>query len=107
HLRLLGLGLRGLGVLRRRRRRLCRCVRRRGGLGDADRGEAADDQRNEKLAHCVPPMCQNITLASSRPVVTAPAVATSPGIMNEWFSTYLPIFVVPDRSKLIAAISEP
>ena len=30
-----------------------------------------------------------------------------PGIMNEWFSTYLPILVVPERSKLIAAISEP
>ena len=40
-------------------------------------------------------------------LITAVAVATMPGIMNEWFSTYLPIFVVPDRSKLIAAISEP
>ena len=50
---------------------------------------------------------QNITFASNRPVVTATAVATMPGIMNEWLSTYLPIFVVPDRSKLIAAISEP
>ena len=26
-------------------------------------------------------------------------------IMKEWLSTYFPIFVVPDRSKLIAAIS--
>ena len=50
---------------------------------------------------------QNITFASTRPVNTATQVATSPGIMNEWLSTYLPIFVVPDRSKLIAAISEP
>ena len=38
---------------------------------------------------------------------TVTAVATTPGIMNEWFSTYLPMRVVPDRSKLIAAISEP
>ena len=39
--------------------------------------------------------------------MTATAVATTPGITNEWLSTYLPIFVVPERSKLIAAISEP
>ena len=38
---------------------------------------------------------------------TAVPVATIPGIMNEWLSTYLPIFVVPERSKLIAAMSEP
>ena len=30
-------------------------------------------------------------------------VETSPGSMNEWFSTYLPIRVVPVRSKLMAA----
>ena len=34
-------------------------------------------------------------------------VATSPGTMNEWLSTYLPMRVVPDKSKLMAAISEP
>ena len=39
--------------------------------------------------------------------MTATAGATTPGITNEWLSTYLPIFVVPERSKLIAAISEP
>jgi len=50
---------------------------------------------------------QNMILARKSPVTTATAVATMPGIMNEWLSTYLPIFVVPDRSKLIAAISEP
>ena len=50
---------------------------------------------------------QNITRARASPVTTVTEVATSPGIMNEWLSTYLPIFVVPDRSKLIAAISEP
>ena len=50
---------------------------------------------------------QNMIRARDRPVMTATAVATTPGIMNEWLSTYLPIFVVPDRSKLIAAISEP
>jgi len=27
--------------------------------------------------------------------------------MNEWLSTYLPMRVVPERSKLIAAMSEP
>ena len=30
-------------------------------------------------------------------------VAINPGIMNEWFRMYLPIRVVPVRSKLIAA----
>jgi hypothetical protein len=39
-------------------------------------------------------------------VKTEVKVATSPGIMNEWLSTYLPILGVPDRSKLIA-MSEP
>jgi hypothetical protein len=28
-----------------------------------------------------------------------------PGIMNEWFSRYLPIIVVPERSKFTVAIS--
>ena len=54
-----------------------------------------------------PAHAQNMIRARNSPVVTATAVATTPGIMNEWLSTYLPIFVVPDRSKLIAAISEP
>jgi hypothetical protein len=39
--------------------------------------------------------------------MTATAIVTSPGIMKEWFSTYLPVLVVPDRSKLIDAMSEP
>jgi hypothetical protein len=30
----------------------------------------------------------------------------SPGIMNEWFNRYLPITVVPERSKFTVAISE-
>ena len=34
-------------------------------------------------------------------MTTATDVATTPGIMNEWLSTYLPIRVVPDRSKLM------
>ena len=59
------------------------------------------------LSACTGRRPQNIILASTSPTSTATAVATSPGIMNEWFSTYLPILVVPDRSKLIAAISEP
>jgi hypothetical protein len=50
---------------------------------------------------------QNIARASARPVTTATPVATRPGIMNEWFNTYLPMRVVPDKSKLMAAISEP
>ena len=30
----------------------------------------------------------------------------SPGIINEWFSRYLPMTVVPDRSKFTVAMSE-
>lgn len=30
----------------------------------------------------------------------------SPGIMNEWLSRYLPITVVPERSKFTVAMSE-
>lgn len=30
----------------------------------------------------------------------------SPGIMNEWLSRYLPMTVVPERSKLTVAISD-
>ena len=29
-----------------------------------------------------------------------------PGIMNEWFNKYLPMTVVPERSKFTVAISE-
>jgi hypothetical protein len=31
---------------------------------------------------------------------------TSPGIINEWFSRYLPMTVVPERSKFTVAISD-
>ena len=31
---------------------------------------------------------------------------TSPGIMNEWLSRYLPMRVVPERSKVTVAISD-
>ena len=43
----------------------------------------------------------------ARPVVTATMVETKPGIINEWLSTYLPIRVVPDKSKEMAATNEP
>ncbi len=33
-------------------------------------------------------------------------VHTSPGIINEWFSRYLPITVVPERSKFTVAMSD-
>ena len=33
-------------------------------------------------------------------------IHTRPGIMNEWFSRYLPITVVPERSKFTVAMSE-
>lgn len=46
---------------------------------------------------------QRNRLTSKIPAATATMVATSPGIINEWFSTYFPIRVVPVRSKLIAA----
>jgi hypothetical protein len=29
-----------------------------------------------------------------------------PGIMNEWFSRYLPMTVVPERSKFTVAMSD-
>jgi hypothetical protein len=59
------------------------------------------------VQHFDDPFAQNMIFARNSPVTTDTAVATIPGIMNEWLSTYLPIFVVPERSKLIAAISEP
>lgn len=31
---------------------------------------------------------------------------TRPGIINEWLSRYLPMTVVPERSKLTVAMSE-
>ena len=37
------------------------------------------------------------------PVTTEVMVAISPGIIKEWLSIYLPIRVVPVRSKLMAA----
>ncbi len=43
----------------------------------------------------------------TRPVPMLTAVATSPGSMNEWFKTKRPMRVVPDRSKLMAAIRVP
>ena len=39
----------------------------------------------------------------NKPSATATIVATKPGIMNEWFRMYLPMRVVPVRSKLMAA----
>ena len=41
------------------------------------------------------------------PMRTALHVATIPGSMNEWFRTYLPMPVVPLRSKLMAAMMVP
>ena len=38
-----------------------------------------------------------------KPSITETPVAIIPGIINEWFSMYLPILVVPVLSKLIAA----
>jgi len=60
-----------------------------------------------RIRACELSFAQNMILARNSPVTTATAVATIPGIMNEWLRTYLPILVVPERSKLIAAISEP
>ena len=31
---------------------------------------------------------------------------TSPGIINEWFSRYFPMTVVPERSKFTVAMSD-
>ncbi len=39
------------------------------------------------------------------PSTTDTMVAISPGIINEWFSRYLPIRVVPVVSKFMAAIT--
>ena len=40
------------------------------------------------------------------PTIVDTPTLIRPGIMNEWFSRYLPIFVVPERSKLTVAISD-
>ena len=63
--------------------------------------------KKARLLHRTLSVAQNMIRARNRPTITATDVATRPGIMNEWLSTYLPILVVPERSKLIAAISEP
>lgn len=39
------------------------------------------------------------------PIMIAVMVDTSPGIINEWLRIYLPILVVPVRSKFMAATS--
>src|SRR5258708_32874608 len=48
-----------------------------------------------------------ITLPMSRPTTTATVVLTRPGMRKEWVITYLPIRVVPERSKVIAAMIVP
>ena len=40
------------------------------------------------------------------PTMVLTMTLTSPGIINEWLSRYLPITVVPERSKFTVAISE-
>ena len=40
---------------------------------------------------------------NNNPKAMATAVETIPGIIKEWLSIYLPIRVVPVRSKLMAA----
>ena len=49
----------------------------------------------------------SIESGTTATVDTATMVATMPGSMNEWFNTYLPMRVVPLRSKFTAAISVP
>ena len=46
-------------------------------------------------------MCA-MTKPTQQPLMTP----IRPGIMNEWFKIYLPILVVPERSKPIQARSE-
>src|SRR5215204_2372610 len=48
-----------------------------------------------------------MTLAMTKPTTTLVMVATKPGSIKEWFRIYLPIPVVPERSKLMAAIRVP
>ena len=43
----------------------------------------------------------------TKPTATAVMVAIRPGSIKEWFRIYLPIPVVPERSKLMAAIRVP
>lgn len=40
------------------------------------------------------------------PQIVAVMTWTMPGIMNEWFRRYLPMTVVPERSKFTVAISD-
>ena len=44
-----------------------------------------------------------MNLMNSIPNPTETPVAINPGIMKEWFKMYLPMRVVPVRSKLMAA----
>jgi len=46
----------------------------------------------------------NMMLPMRRSTATASVVLTRPGMRKEWLITYLPIRVVPERSKLIAAM---
>src|SRR5512145_1955853 len=43
----------------------------------------------------------------TKPTTTAVMVATRPGSIKEWFRIYLPMPVVPERSKLMAAMRVP
>ena len=42
-------------------------------------------------------------MVNAYPITTALIVAANPGSIKLWFNIYLPIVVVPERSKLIAA----
>src|SRR5215510_13250366 len=48
-----------------------------------------------------------MTVAMTIPATTAVMVATRPGSIKEWFRIYLPMPVVPERSKFMAAIRVP
>src|SRR5262245_66286492 len=43
----------------------------------------------------------------TKPTTTPVMVATRPGSIKEWFRIYLPMPVVPERSKLMAAMRVP
>ena len=42
----------------------------------------------------------------ANPDTVAATTCTRPGIMKEWLSKYLPMTVVPERSKLTVAMSD-
>src|ERR1700722_2774370 len=93
-------------------RRAARNDRRQVGSGDAHGlSEGANAFRSKSNIHkevggsvrCSIP----IRLPISRPTATASVVLTRPGTRKEWLITYLPIRVVPERSKLIAAMMVP